>query len=203
MPISCHRVNIPLSAKGGKAYKNIFIIFVLMTIPQGNYTKEELDAFKIIFDQYYESIRNFVYYKTGDMNLAEDIVQDTFMKLWDKRSSVKQETVKSLLYIMAANNIKSHFRHQKVIFNFVNSGKKEEQEQESADSNIRQEELQKKLQHVLADMPEKSREVFLLNRMDNLVYSDIAERLGLSVKAVEKRMHEALIFIRERITYKI
>jgi RNA polymerase sigma-70 factor (family 1) len=176
---------------------------LLMTLPEGNYTREELSAFKVIFDEYYESIRNFVYYKTGEMDLAEDIVQEIFMKLWDKRSEIKQETVKSLLYVMAGNSIKSHFRHQKVVFNFANSSTKEEQTQESADSNIRQTELQNKIQKVLADMPEKSREVFLLNRMDNLVYSDIAERLGLSVKAVEKRMHEALLFIRERITYKI
>jgi len=174
-----------------------------MTLPEGNYTREELDAFRIIFDKYYESIRNFIYYKTGDMNLAEDIVQEVFMKLWDCRSTIKPETVKSLLYVAASNSIKSHFRHQKVVFNFVNSNIKEEQAQESADSNIRQEELQKKLQQVLSDMPEKCREVFLLNRMDNLVYSEIAERLGLSVKAIEKRMHEALLFIRERITYKI
>jgi RNA polymerase sigma-70 factor (family 1) len=174
-----------------------------MTLPQGDYTKEELDAFRVIFDKYYESIRNFVYYKTGDMKLAEDIVQETFMKLWDNRSTIQPETVKSLLYIMAANNVKSHFRHQKVVFNFANSGTKEEQVQESADANIRQEELKQKLQQVLADMPGKCREVFLLNRMDHLTYNEIAERLGLSIKAIEKRMHEALLFIRERINYKI
>ena len=174
-----------------------------MTLPQGNYTKEELDAFKIIFDKYYESIRNFIYYKTGDMQLAEDIVQEVFLRIWDSRTTIKPETVKSLLYVAAANSIKSHFRHQKVVFNFVNANPGKDIVQESADSNIRQEELQKKLQQVLADMPEKCREVFLLSRMDNLVYSEIAERLGLSVKAIEKRMHEALLFIRERITYKI
>jgi len=185
------------------SHKFFFATFVIMTLPDGNYTKEELTAFKIIFDEYYESIRNFVYYKTGEMQLAEDIVQEIFMKLWDKRGSIHTETVKSLLYVMAGNSIKSHFRHQKVVFNFANSNTKEEPTQESADANIRQSELQNKIQQVLADMPEKSREVFLLNRMENMVYSEIAERLGLSVKAVEKRMHEALLFIRERITYKI
>jgi RNA polymerase sigma-70 factor (ECF subfamily) len=125
------------------------------------------------------------------------------MKLWDKRSTIKPESIKSLLYIIASNNLKSHFRHQKVVFDFANSNAKEELVQESADTNIRQEELQQKLQRTLTEMPEKCREVFLMNRMDNLVYSEIAERLGLSIKAIEKRMHEALLFIRERIDYKI
>ncbi len=174
-----------------------------MTLPQGNYTREELDAFRSIFDTYYESIRNFIYYKTGNMELAEDIVQETFMKLWDKRLTINQESIKSLLYIIASNTIKSHFRHQKVVFNFANEAAKVEETQDSADTNIRQEELKQKLERILAEMPEKCREVFLLNRMDNLVYSEIAERLGLSVKAIEKRMHEALLFIRERLEYKI
>jgi RNA polymerase sigma-70 factor (family 1) len=174
-----------------------------MTLPQGNYTKDEQDAFRIIFDKYYESIRNFVYYKTGDMKLAEDIVQETFMKLWDNRSDILPATVKSLLYIMASNNVKSHFRHQKVVFGFANSNIKEEQTEEPADANIRQEELKQELQRVLAEMPEKCRVVFLLNRMEHLTYHEIADRLGLSTKAIEKRMHEALLFIRERINYKI
>jgi RNA polymerase sigma-70 factor (ECF subfamily) len=174
-----------------------------MTLPQGDYTREELDAFKQIFDLYYDSIRNFVYYKTGNMELAGDIVQETFMKLWDSRSTIKQDSVKALLYIMASNNLKSHFRHQKTVFHFANDNAKEEPMYESADANIRQEELQRNLQRVLAEMPEKCREVFLLHRMDNLTYSEIAERLGLSVKAIEKRMHEALLFVRERLNYKI
>ena len=182
----------------------LFLLFLpAMTIPQGNYSKEEIEVFKAIFNAHYENIRNFLYYKTSDMVLAEDIVQETFMKLWDIRATLQPETVKSLLYIMAANNLKSHLRHQKVVFNFVNTTTKEEIDHESADTAIRQKEMQEKLQRVLADMSEKNREVFLLSRMDNLTYADIADRLQLSVKAIEKRMHEALIFVRERITYKI
>jgi RNA polymerase sigma-70 factor (ECF subfamily) len=173
-----------------------------MTLPKGDYTKEELDAFKIIFDQYYESIRNYIYYKTGNIELAEDFVQETFLKLWNNRTEIKQETVKSLLYVIAGNIIKSHYRHQKVVFNFTNS-EKVENNQEPADSDIRQKELQETLEKVLAEMPEKCREVFLLNRMDNLTYTDISAQLNLSVKAIEKRMHEALVFLRKRINYKI
>jgi RNA polymerase sigma factor (sigma-70 family) len=130
-------------------------------------------------------------------------VQETFMKLWDNRATIMEDTVKALLYVMASNNLKSHFRHQKIVFNFANVNAKEEPMHEPADANIRQEELQKNLQRVLAEMPEKCREVFLLNRMDNLTYNEIAERLNLSVKAIEKRMHEALLFVRERLNYKI
>ncbi len=173
-----------------------------MTLPAGKYSNEELSWFRSIFDQYYESIRSFAYYKTGDVDFADDIVQEVFLKIWTNRKEVKDDTVKSLLYTIASNIIKNHFKHQKVVFNFQKNDQSSELSDET-DSNIRQEELNKKLQDALAEIPEKSREVFLMNRIEGLTYADIADRLGLSVKAIEKRMSEALSIIRSRISYKI
>lgn len=173
-----------------------------MTLPAGNYSNEELLWFRSIFDQYYESIRSFAYYKTGDVDLADDIVQEVFLKIWTNRNEVKDDTVKSLLYTIAANIIKNHFKHQKVVYNFQKNDQPNEVSDET-DANLRQEELNRKLQDTLAEIPEKSREVFLMNRIEGLTYADIADRLGLSVKAIEKRMSEALSIIRSRISYKI
>ncbi len=173
-----------------------------MTLPAGNYSNEELTWFRSIFDQYYESIRSFAYYKTGDVDLADDIVQEVFLKIWTNRKEVKDDTVKSFLYTIASNIIKNHFKHQKVVFNFQKNDQPNELSDET-DSNLRQEELNRKLQDALAEIPEKSREVFLMNRIEGLTYADIADRLGLSVKAIEKRMSEALSIIRSRISYKI
>lgn len=178
------------------------VLLIAMTLPVGNYSKEELSWFRSIFDQYYENIRSFAYYKTGDVDLAEDIVQETFLKIWTNRSEVKSDTLKSLLYTIASNIIKNHFKHQKVVFNFQKNDQPNELSDET-DSNLRQEELNRELQDALAEIPEKSREVFLMNRIEGLTYTDIADRLSLSVKAIEKRMSEALSIIRSRISYKI
>lgn len=173
-----------------------------MTLPEGIYKPEELAFFKKIFDAYYDGIRNFIYFKTGDIDLAEDLVQDVFLKVWDMREKIEESTVKSLLFIMANNLLKNHFKHKKVVFNFVNNTEKEETS-EPADYAYEEQEFEKKLQMVLAEIPEKQRTVFLMNRIDNLSYKEIAERLDLSVKAVEKRMHQALLIIKEKIQYKI
>jgi RNA polymerase sigma-70 factor (family 1) len=178
------------------------VYFLIMTLPAGNYTREELDAFQSIFDKYYESIRNFAYFKTGDIDLAEDIVQETFIRLWEIRSTLIAGTVKSLLYAMAANSIKNHFRHRKVVLNFATSYIPETV-YDAADAELQQKEMQNKLQKILNSMPEKSRDVFLLNRIEKLTYQEIAERFGISVKAIEKRMHEALLHIRKHLNYKI
>ncbi|MGC8825027.1 MAG: RNA polymerase sigma factor [Bacteroidales bacterium] len=173
---------------------------------EGNlHTAEDLRWFKNIFDTYYESIRSFAWYKTGNTELADDIVQEVFLRLWQMRHKIDHETIKSLLYTIANNLIKSHYRHLSVVYRFEKNKKEGTGEvgQISADENVRTEEFQAELEHVLAQMPEGAREALLMNRLENLTYEEIASRLGISVKAVEKRMSIALKFLREKINYRI
>jgi RNA polymerase sigma-70 factor (ECF subfamily) len=122
--------------------------------------------------------------------------------MWDKRREIEEETVKSLLFVMAGNMIKNYYKHRQVTFHFAKDTAREELS-EAADFNIEQQEFDLKLQQVLSSIPENSRVVFLMNRLESLTYSEIAHRLGLSVKAVEKRMHEALRIIKDQIKHKI
>lgn len=161
-----------------------------------------LSEFKSIFDQYYTPIKNFLYYKSGDIDLSEDITQDVFMKLWDKREDVQQETVKSYLYTIANNMLLNKIRHDKVVLSFAERNKNQQEEQ-SPEFTLEEKEFKVELERVIGAMPEKQREVFLMNRIEEMTYKDIADSLQLSVKAVEKRMHGALAHIREHIKYKI
>jgi len=165
--------------------------------------KSDSEQFKHYFDAYYKPIRNYLYYKCGDVDVADDTVQQVFMILWEVRDTIKPETVKALLYSIATNALLNHFKHQKVVYNFVSTQLGDEQKSESADFDLQQNEFKEKLQRVLDKMPEKTREIFLMNRIEELKYSEIAERLDLSVKAIEKRMHQALEIVRENISYKI
>ena len=162
----------------------------------------ELSRFKELFDQYYTPIKNFLYYKCGDIDLSEDLTQDVFMKVWDKREEIQLDTIKSYLYTIANNMLLNKIRHGKVVMNFVEKHKTQ-QEEHSPHFNLEEKEFKQELERVIAGMPEKQREVFLMNRIEEITYKEIAERLELSVKAVEKRMHGALGYLREHIKYKI
>lgn len=159
--------------------------------------------FKSVFDEHYDSIRRFLYFRCGDVDLSDDIAQEVFIKFWDVRDTVREETAHSLLYTIAGNLLKNHFKHQKVVLNFQKNTTKSDLNTEEADHPMREVEMKERLDRVLSDMPEKCRIPFLMNRIEELTYSDIAGRLGLSVKAVEKRMSEALDFIRTNLEYKI
>jgi RNA polymerase sigma factor, sigma-70 family len=159
--------------------------------------------FKSVFDEYYDSIRRFLYFRCGDVDLSEDIAQEAFVKLWDVRDTVRKESTLSLLYTIATNLLNNHHKHQKVVLNFQKNTTTSDINTEEADHPMREQEMMERLEKILSDMPEKCRIPFLMNRIEELTYTEIAQRLELSVKAVEKRMKEALDFVRNKLEYKI
>ncbi|MCO6358333.1 RNA polymerase sigma factor [Roseivirga pacifica] len=161
-----------------------------------------LSEFRNIFDQYYNPIKNFLYFKCGDIALSEDLSQDVFVKLWEKRDEVNLDTVKSYVYTIANNMLLNKIRHDKVVLNFVEKHKTR-QEEKSPQFALEEKEFRTRLENIISAMPEKQRTVFLMNRIDELTYKEIAERLDLSVKAIEKRMHGALEHLRNNLDYKI
>lgn len=158
--------------------------------------------FDEIFNNWYDPIRNFVYFKTGDVNVAEDIAQDTFLRLWEKRAEIKTPTVKSLLYTIAGNLVINRFDRQKVSFKFV-TNYQPLNVSVAPDYELEMKEFDNRLQQALDHLDEKNRTVFLMNRIDGLTYVQIAESLGVTVKAIEKRMEKALSFLRKNIDVKI
>lgn len=165
------------------------------------FTKENL---KQAYEEYFTSIRNFLYYRCGDIELAEDLVQEVFIKLWEKRGEIRSETVKSLLFTMANNLLINHFNHLKVVRNYEGEKIREDRkEMNTPQFQMEEQEFGEKLNRILAKLPDGSREVFLMNRIEKIKYDEIAERLGISVKAVEKRMSKALSIFREEIGRKI
>jgi len=158
--------------------------------------------YKQVFDDYYESIRSFVYFKAGDAGLAEDIAQDTFFKLWETRDRIALSTVKSYLYTIAGNLTINQLKRQQLKY------KLHQQVKPATDIKdphylAEMKEYEEKLNGVINGMTEASREVFLMNRMEGLKYREIAERLGITVKAVEKRMSKALTYVKQNLGVSI
>ncbi len=161
-----------------------------------------LSTFKELFDQYFKQVKNFIYYKLGDVDAAEDIAQECFVKVWENRQKVKPESAKSYLYTIANNLTINQLKRQKVIYKFL-SRKSRLEHNENPQFQMEMDEFDRHLQNAIASLSEKQRMVFLMNRIDNLTYAEIADQLGISVKAVEKRMTGALATLRSTITQKI
>jgi RNA polymerase sigma-70 factor (ECF subfamily) len=163
--------------------------------------ENNVDIFKKYFDEYFDDIRNFIYYKCSDIELSADLSQEVFVKLWERMDSIKPESVRSYLYTIASNLFKNHYNRKKIEFKFIST--LEDFDNESPEFIMEFKEFDIQLQKTLSDIPEKSREVFLMNRIDKLTYAEVADRLNISVKAVEKRMKKALEIIRSLTKIKV
>ncbi len=160
-------------------------------------------TFKLIFDTHSEVILNFIYYKCGNMNQAEDITQDAFIKLWKNCKNVLFEKAKSFVMKVAQNAFFNEFEHKKVILKYNQKSLSSIQYEYSPDFLLEEKEFMKKLQLSISELPQKQREVFLLSRKDKKTYKEIAEIIGLTQKAVERRMHLALQELREKLGHSI
>jgi len=154
-----------------------------------------------LFDKYFDSIRSYIYYRCGDTDLATDITQDVFMQVWEKQFEIRGGKIKSLLYRMAGDIFISRYRRDKIERRYVDSIELDYLE-ESPEEKAQLKELTDKYERSLAALPENQRVVFLMSRNEGLKYSEIAERLNISVKAVEKRMNKALSYLRDALEYK-
>ena len=165
---------------------------------QDNCNVCESKVFEAIYNAYAKDIRRFLFYKTQDVDKAEDILQEVFIKLWENCSKVDYHKVKSYVYSIANNMFLNEKKHEKVVLNFNNNNGKFDTN-ESPEYILLEKEFMEKLENTISALPEKQREVFLLNRIEKKKYKEIALHLDISVKAVEKRMHQALLVMRKEI----
>ena len=155
-------------------------------------------TFEALYKLYAKDLRRFIFFKTQDLDKAEDILQDSFIKLWNNCNKVNYDKVKSYLFTVASNTFLNAIKHEKVVRKH-REGITNQQTNETPEFIMLEKEFMDKLERTVNSLPEKQKEVFLLNRIEKMKYREIAELLDISVKAVEKRMHSALLVIRKHI----
>lgn len=154
--------------------------------------------FASIYNKYSVEIHNFLYYKFGERLNPSDKVQEAFIKLWQNCTKVTPNKAKSYLYTIANNLMLNEVAHQKVVLNYKKLPTKKHTN-ENPEFLLEEQQYMLKLQKALGNLTEAQRTAFLMNRIEGKKHKEIAELLGISTKAVEKRIYGALSKLRETI----
>lgn len=161
-----------------------------------NVCKESV--FNSLFKKLSPSLYNFIYFKCGDEKQAEDLVQDAFIKLWKKCAKVPHAKAKSFLYTVCNNAFLNDYAHKKVVLKY-NSNITQKINEQTPEYLMEEKEFGERLQKAIEQLTEAQRTAFLMNRIEGKKYSEIAEILDISVKAVEKRISQALASLRKEV----
>ena len=133
----------------------------------------EEKVFKSIFFKHAEEVRNFIYYKSGNLAQAEDLTQEAFAKLWENCKKVPFSKARACLYTLVRNTFFNQLAHKKVVLEFEQK-QKPKQDEQSPDYLMEMKEFHHLLQQAIAALPVEQRLVFLMNRVDKKKYKEIA-----------------------------
>jgi len=158
-------------------------------------------AFDEVFRKYSKRLFRFSYNLLKSNEDAENIVQDVFLNLWSNRHKVEKGTsLKYYIFIIAYHssiNIIRKKSKESDFFKYLMSF--QEPLEEAVDLQVEFRELDEKLKSIIDALPGRQKEVYILHKIEGLKYSEISERLGISVNTIENHMSRALKTIREKL----
>lgn len=154
--------------------------------------------FEETFRKYYQSLCNYANSILKEMDEAEEVVQNLFLSIWEKRSELEISiSLKSYLYRAVHNHCLNRIKHLKVreeyqqyAVNFYDAS------YESVSQTVMKNELETKIEEAIKKLPEQCRLIFQMSRFEELKYHEIAEQLELSPKTVENQIGKALKILR-------
>ncbi|SKC76720.1 RNA polymerase sigma-70 factor [Ohtaekwangia koreensis] len=161
----------------------------------------DITAFEMLFRTHYQPLCNYAYTFVQDRDEAEEIVQSTFLSVWEKRENLEIRTaVKPYLYAMVRNACLNVLKHEKVKQQHAAVEMAvAEKSVESVTRTVIASELETRIYDAMEKLPQQCRLIFKLSRFEELKYSEIADQLDLSIKTVENQMGKALKIMREQL----
>lgn len=158
------------------------------------------DAFEQIFKSHFNRLHAYAYTIVKDEIMAEEMVQQVFYKLWEKKDEISiQQSVTAYLYRSVYNESINYLRHNKVKAAYQSHATYMPAHPENASGRAALHELQYHLNAALKELPQQCRTIFQMSRFEDLKYREIAEQLGISIKTVENQMGKALRLLRVKL----
>lgn len=164
--------------------------------------KGDKKAFEEIYNEFFGVHYHLCLQYIHNEKAAEEIVQDTFLKLWEIRNTLNDQiNIRSFLYTITKNNCLNYLRNQKISMKHIENMKYMEMQfnyeaLEKLGNYLQFEELRSKIEEAIAQLPAELVETFQLSRFEELSYKEIAEKQNISIKTVEARISKALRILR-------
>ena len=171
--------------------------------------QKNLTIYRELFFKYHGRLVLFANKFTGDLQVSQDLVQDAFMKLWEKPETLQSmKSPKSYLFQSVRNMCRNYQRHlqikhsaeEKIAFEIDSFEREAFFDNNDPLHSLLEKEMEQEIEKIIQSMPEKCRKVFQMSRRDQLKNAEIARELDISVKMVEKHISKALAIMRSKLS---
>ena len=162
-------------------------------------SKGDSNAFQKVFNDCYESLCQYAFTILKDMDEAEDVVQATFIKIWENRKELDiKHAIRSYLFRAVYHKCINQLEHRTVKLKYLDHGMREKSS-EVQHPEIFPDELEQNIKNAINRLPPQCRLIFVMSRYEELRYSEIAQKLGISVNTVENQVSKALKILRAEL----
>ena len=164
-------------------------------------TKNNENAFNMVFDKYFFLLCNFCYNIINEVEVAEEVVSDVFIKLWLNRHSIQIKTgLKPYLFKATKNTALNYLRQSKPNVSIDEINEKDLISNINTDSELIHNEIYNELMQMLNSLPPQQNLIFRMHKLDGLSQAEIAETLSISLKTVQNHIYLALKYLTEKWT---
>lgn len=168
-------------------------------------------ALELLFSIYFARLNDFARNVVKDDVISQDIVQEVFVKVWEKREAIESINLEGFLFRLVRNRCIDYIKHLKVVQNRMNEIRLDSKYEELYRIDfvgdepyvMIEQELSQKIEKTIQSLPERCREVFILSRLDGLKNREIAEKLNINIKNVERHLARAMQSFRENFPDEI
>ena len=172
---------------------------------------DDQKALEHLFSIYYARLNDFAKNMVKDDVISQDIVQEVFVKVWENRSKIESLNLEAFFFRLVRNRCIDYIKHLRVVNKRMQgieiSSKYEELYRIDFIGNepyvLIEQELKTKIEKTIQSLPERCREVFIMSRMDGLKNKEIAERLDINIKNVERHLNRALQTFRKNFSEEL
>jgi len=156
-------------------------------------------AFNTLFRKYSRRVYCFAKSYLKSEHEAEELVQEVFTIIWEKRGDLKEElSFRSYLFMISFNIIRKHFRNRKYLREYLRTGLTDDLDMQTS-QKITYDSLYQYLTDLVDKLPLRRKEIFIKSRFEGYSVREISEELNLSHKTVENQLTDALKFIRSNL----
>lgn len=163
------------------------------------YCAPDIATFEAVFRAHYAPLCDYVYSYVRSRAVAQELVQDLFLRLWERAPGPAGTLAASYLYAAARNRALGHLRRERVAAAWASDPALATPAAPAADEPLHEHELREAVDRAVAELPERCRLVFTLSRYRRLSNAEIARTMAISVNTVEQQMWRALKTLRVKL----